>query len=100
MTPISKNVYIDKLHDIVNCRPSGFTVPHIWEIVCRKNLGCHYSQFYITITLSFWKIQTKNLNSDQRILIFLVLGTNQQLHISYLNIRIDHGVETATRGYS
>ena len=52
------------------------------------------------ISLSFRKIETKNLNSDPRILIFLVLGTNHQLHISYLNIRSDHDIEAATRGYS
>ena len=32
--------------------------------------------------------------------MFLVLRINHQLHISYLNIRIDHDIEAATRGYS
>ena len=57
----------------------GFIAPHAWEIVCRKNLTIfkarHYSRFYIMIFLSFRKIETKNLNSDPRILIFFVLGT-------------------------
>ena len=45
------------------------------------------------ISLSFGEIETKNLNSDPRILIFLALGTNHQLHISYLNIRSDHDID-------
>ena len=81
----------------------GFIAPHICEIVCRKTLtifkSCHYSRFYITIFSSFRKIETKDLNSDPRILIFLVLGTNHQLHISYLNIRSDHDTEVTIRGY-
>ena len=85
--------------------PQGsLTASHVWEIVCRQNLtifkGCHYSRFYITISLSFQKIETKNLNSDPCILIFLVLGTNHQLHISYLNIKSDPDIEAATRWYS
>ena len=82
----------------------GFIAPHVWEIVCRKNVTifkcCHYSRFYITISISFWKIETKNLNSDPRILVLLVLRTNHQLHISYLNIRNDYDIEAATCGYS
>ena len=78
--------------------PQGeFIALHIWEIVHRKNLtifkGCHYSRFYIMIPLSFRKIETRNLNSDPPILIFLVLGTKHQLHISNLNIRSDHDIE-------
>ena len=57
----------------------GFIVPHVWEIVGRKNhtifKGCHYSRFYIMISSNFRKIETKNLNSDPRILVLLVLGT-------------------------
>ena len=57
----------------------GFIAPHVLEIVGRKSLtifkGCNYSQLHIMISLSFWKIETKNLNSDPRILIFLVVGT-------------------------
>ena len=57
----------------------GFIAPHVWEIVCTKNItifkGCHYSRFYIMISLNFQKMETKNLNSDPRILIFLVLRT-------------------------
>ena len=57
----------------------GFIVPHIWEIVVRKNLtifkGCHYSWFYIMISSSFREIETTNLNLDPCVLIFLVLGT-------------------------
>ena len=87
------------------CHPSGqlYSLP-ISEIICEKNhtifKGCHHSLFYITISSSFWKIVTKNLNSDLHILIFLVLGTNHQLHISYLSIRSDHDIEAATHGYS
>ena len=60
--------------------PQGsFIGPHVWETEGRKNLtifkGWHYSRFYIMISLSFRKIETKNLNSDPPILIFLVLGT-------------------------
>ena len=57
----------------------GFIAPHIQKKVCRKNFaifkGCHYSRFCIMISLSLGKIETKNLNSDPLILIFLVLGT-------------------------
>ena len=56
-----------------NCRP------YVREIAGRKNMtifkGCHYFWFYIMFSSSFRKIETKNLNSDPRILIFLVLGT-------------------------
>ena len=54
------------------------------------------------ISLSFRKIETKNLNSDPHILIFLVLGTNHKLHNSYLNIRsdYDYDIEAATNEYS
>ena len=83
---------------------TGFIARHVGEIVCRKNLtifkGCHYSRLYVMSSLSFQKIDTKNVNSNPRILIFLVLGTNHQLHISYLNIRSDHDIEAATRGNS
>ena len=58
---------------------SGFIALHVGEVVGRKNLtiskGCHYSLFYIWISLSFWEIETKNLNSNPRILISIVLGT-------------------------
>ena len=68
-----------KSDQLIAAPQGGFIAPHVWEIVCRKNLtifkGCHYSRFYIMISLSFQKIETKNLNSDPRILIFLVLGT-------------------------
>ena len=57
----------------------GFIAPHVWEIAGRKNLaifkGCHYSWFYMMISWSFQKIETKNLNSEPCILNFLVLGT-------------------------
>ena len=60
--------------------PQGcFIAPYVWEIVSRKNLtifkGCYSSRFYIMISLSFRKIETKNLNLEPRILILLVLGT-------------------------
>ena len=58
----------------------GFIAPHVLDIVDRKNLtifrGSHYSRFYIMFSSSFRKIETKNLISDPRILIFLVLGGN------------------------
>ena len=42
----------------------GFMTPHVWEIVCRKNLAifkdCHYSRLYMMISLSFQKIEKKN----------------------------------------
>ena len=81
-----------------------FIAPHVWEIVGRKNLtifkGCHYSRFHIMIPLSFWKIETKNLNSDPHNFNFPRTGweLHHQLHIRYLNISSDHGIEAATRG--
>ena len=79
----------------------GFIAPHVREIVGRKNLttfkGCQYSRFYIIISSSFWKIETKNLNSDQRILILLILGTKSPA-AHYLNIRCGHEIEAAIRG--
>ena len=61
---------------IVYCRPSGLIYS---PARMRKNLtifkGCHYSRFYKMISLSFREIETKNLNPDPRILIFLVLET-------------------------
>ena len=55
------------------------------KIVGGKNLkifkGCHYSQFYIMISLSSRKMKTKNLNSDPHILTFQVLGaTSPVIH--------------------
>ena len=56
----------------------GFIAPHVWEIVCRKNLtifkGYHYSRFYIMISLSFWKMETKNLNLNPGYFNFLRTG--------------------------
>ena len=66
---------------IIATPQGGFIAPHVSEIVGRKNLtifkGCHYSRLYlmISLSLSFRKIETKNLNSDPRILILLGLGT-------------------------
>ena len=101
---VFSNQCLGPLFQLIAAPQSGFIAPHVWEIVGWKNLtifkGCHYSQFYIMISSSFRKIETKDLNSDPRILIFLVLGTNHQLHISYLNIRSDHDIEAATHGYS
>ena len=41
----------------------GFIVPHVWEIVVRKNLsifkGCHYSWFYIMISSVFGKLRQR-----------------------------------------
>ena len=57
----------------------GFIAPHVRETEVRKNLtifeGCHHSRFYMMISSSFRKIETKNSNSDPFILHFLVLGT-------------------------
>ena len=57
----------------------GFIAPLVWEIVGRKNLtifkGCRYSWFCMVISSSFRVIETKNLNSDPCILLFLVLET-------------------------
>ena len=44
---------------------------------------------------SFRKFETKNLNSDPRILISLYWKLYHQLHIGYLNIRSDHETEAA-----
>ena len=98
-------IFFNNSIDFIISGPQGvFIALHVWEIVGRQNFtifkGCHYSQFYITISLTFRKIETKNLNPDSRILIFLLLGTNYQLQISYLNIRSDHDREGATREYS
>ena len=64
---------------LIAASQGGFIASHIWEIVGRKNLtifkGCCYSPFCLMILSTFWKTKTKNLNSDPRILIFLVLGT-------------------------
>ena len=64
---------------IIATPQGGFIARYLWEIVCRKNLkifkGCHYSQFYVMISLSFGKIETKILISDPCTLIFLVLET-------------------------
>ena len=55
------------------------------------------------ISSGFRKIETKNLNSDPGILIFLVLGTTlplvSQLRTGYLNIRSGHEIEAAIRGH-
>ena len=105
LTQAIEMIFFNNSIDFIISAPQGvFIAPHVWEIVGRQNFTifkvCHYSQFYITISLSFRKIETKNLNSDSRILIFLLLGTNYQLQISYLNIRSDHDREGATREYS
>ena len=52
------------------------------------------------ISVSFRKMGTKNLNSAPGILIFLVLGTTSQLHISYLSIGSYNEIEAATRELS
>ena len=64
----------------INCHPLGRLYSSArMRIVGRKNLTifkvCHYSRFYVMISSSFWKIKTKNLNSDPRILIFFLLET-------------------------
>ena len=79
----------------------GFIAPHVKEIVDKKNLtifkGCQYSQFYIIISSSFWKIETKNINLVPRILILLVLETKSPA-AHYLTIRCGHEIEAAIRG--
>ena len=73
----------------IHCR--GFIAPRVWEIVVRKNLtvfkGCHYSRFYMMISSSFLKIESKKWNSDLCILISSCCELHHQLHTSYLNIR-------------
>ena len=82
----SKGNQAMKFDYLIAAPQGGVIALHVWEKVCEKNLkifkGCHYSRFYITVFLCFWEIETNNLNSDQRILIFLVLGTNHQLQLS------------------
>ena len=55
------------------------------------------------ISSSFRKIETKNLNSERGVLIFLVLRTTlplvAQLRTGYLNIRSGHEVEAAILGH-
>ena len=67
------------LKEIITAPQGGFIAPHVWEIVGRNNLtifkSCQYPRFYIMISSSFPKIETKNLNSDPRNLIFPVLET-------------------------
>ena len=54
--------------NLIAARQCDFIVPHVWEMVVRKNLtifgGCHFARFYILIWWSFSKIETKNFNSD------------------------------------
>ena len=44
---------------------SGFIVPYVYEIVTNLTNfeGCHFAGFYILISWSFPKIETKNFNS-------------------------------------
>ena len=67
------------LSQIIAAHHGGFIVPHIWEIVVRKNLticeGCHFAPFYILIWWSFLKIETKNLNLDPCFFKLVKLGT-------------------------
>ena len=53
------------------------------------------------ISSSFRKIETKQLNSDPRILIFLVLRTTSPAaYTGYVNIRSSHEMKAAIRGLS
>ena len=53
------------------------------------------------ISLSFQKIETKNLNRNPSFSISLVLEIlHHQLHIIYLNIRSDHEIEAALVDFS
>ena len=52
------------------------------------------------ICSSFRKIETKKLNSNEYILIFLVLETTSTAALGYLNIRSDNEIETFFRGLS
>ena len=53
------------------------------------------------ISSSFRKIETKQLNSDPRILIFLVLRTTSPAaYTAYVNIRSSHEMKAAIRGLS
>ena len=80
----------------------SFTGSHVWEIVVRKNLTlfevCHYSPFYIMISSSFHKINTKSLNLDLCISNCLALETVSLaplLHIDYVNIRSGNEIGAA-----
>ena len=68
-----------QLDAIIAARQGGFIVPHVWEIVVRKNLtnleGCRLARFYILISWSFPKIETKNFNSDPCFFKLVQLGT-------------------------
>ena len=82
----------------------SFIAPHVWEIVGRKNLtifkGCHYSRFFMIISSSFLKIESKKWNSDPCILISSCCELHHQPHTGYLNIRSGHEIEAAIRGLS
>ena len=52
------------------------------------------------ISSSFWKTETKNLNSDPGILISLALEITSRIHIGYLNIGSGHEIEAAIHGLS
>ena len=72
--------------------------------VGRKNLtifkGCHYSRLFIMISLSFRKIETKNLNSDPLFQFSSYWELHHQLHISYLSTRSDCEIQAASRRLS
>ena len=76
---LESKYYTQNYYTVISSPQGDFVAPDLWEMVGRKNLtifkGCHCSRFYIMISSSFRKIVTENLNSDPRILIFLVLQT-------------------------
>ena len=63
----------------IAARQGGFIIPHVWEIVVRKNLtnfeGYHFGRFYLLIWWSFPKIKTKNFNSGPCFFKLVKLGT-------------------------
>ena len=72
-----------KLGFTLNCCPSG----QLYSLKS-NNKGCHYSRFYMMISSSFWKIETKNLNSYPCILILKsnhpeIVITRQNLNYSF-----------------
>ena len=90
-----QNLGLFRLIMLIVTPQGGFIYPARMRNSRQKKSHCHYSRFYM-FSLSFRKIETKNLNSDPHILILVVLGITSLLHISYLNIRSDHEIEAVT----
>ena len=111
MLPNSAAVSIVTIVSIVSvvsiaARQGGFIVPHVWEIVARKNLatfkGCHFARFYILIWWSFLKIETKNFNSDPCFFKLVKLGTiSPAAHfLNYVHIGRSQTIAAIVHGLS